>query len=127
MSAGYPKKKAEPEYEGNKASVRCIKPGDATNFPTDGATVRVHYVGKLRSGEEFDSSRARGIPLEFKLGTGMVIRGWDEAIPQMSKGMIAEITCPPSVAYGVRGYPPIIPPNSTLIFEVELLGFFHPQ
>ncbi|CAM9770712.1 unnamed protein product [Heterosigma akashiwo] len=103
--------------------VETITPGDATNFPQQGNTVRVHYVGTLTDGTEFDSSRSRGRPFEFQLGMGMVIRAWDEGVAQMSKGQVAKLTCSPDYAYGARGYPPVIPPNSTLIFEVELLDF----
>ena len=114
-------------YHPTKISMRTISAGDGTNYPTKGCTCRVHYVGRLkRDGTVFDSSRDRGMPIEFTLGMGQVIRGWDDALPTMSKDQIAEVTCPPAVAYGVRGYPPIIPPNATLIFEVELVNFDKP-
>jgi FKBP-type peptidyl-prolyl cis-trans isomerase len=58
-----------------------------------------------------------------QVGVGQVIRGWDEELPQMSKGQIVHLVCPPHYAYGVRGYPPVIPPNATLIFEIELISF----
>mmetsp|Transcript_11779 Transcript_11779/g.15373 ORF Transcript_11779/g.15373 Transcript_11779/m.15373 type:complete len:110 (+) Transcript_11779:86-415(+) len=104
--------------------VTTVTPGDATNFPQQGQTVRVHYVGTLESdGSKFDSSRDRGRPFEFQLGMGMVIRGWDEGVAQMSKGQVAILKCSPDYAYGARGYPPVIPPDSTLVFEVELLDF----
>mmetsp|Transcript_9817 Transcript_9817/g.15048 ORF Transcript_9817/g.15048 Transcript_9817/m.15048 type:complete len:111 (-) Transcript_9817:146-478(-) len=103
--------------------METLKPGDATNFPKPGNTVRVHYVGTLTSGDKFDSSRDRGRPFEFKLGMGQVIRGWDEGVQQMSLGQIARMTIAPEWAYGPRGYPPVIPPSATLIFEVELLEF----
>lgn len=83
----------------------------------------VHYVGTLLDGSKFDSSRDRGKPFEFQLGKGKVIRGWDEGVAQLSLGQVAILTCPPNYAYGAKGYPPVIPPNSTLKFEVELLGF----
>lgn len=87
-----------------------------------GSTVSVHYVGTLESGEKFDSSRDRGQPFEFALGSGQVISGWDEGIAGMKVGGIRELTIPPDLGYGEAGSPPVIPPNSTLLFEVELLA-----
>ncbi|MEQ2262194.1 Peptidyl-prolyl cis-trans isomerase fkbp1a [Xenotaenia resolanae] len=101
--------------------VETLRPGDGRTFPKRGTTVSVHYVGTLTNGKKFDSSRDRGEPFQFKLGAGEVIRGWDEGVAQMSLGQLAKLTCSPDYAYGSRGYPPIIPANSTLIFEVELL------
>ncbi|MED6274525.1 Peptidyl-prolyl cis-trans isomerase fkbp1a [Characodon lateralis] len=101
--------------------VDTLRPGDGKTFPKRGTTVSVHYVGTLTNGKKFDSSRDRGEPFQFKLGAGEVIRGWDEGVAQMSLGQLAKLTCSPDYAYGSRGYPPIIPANSTLIFEVELL------
>lgn len=104
-------------------NVETLRPGDGKTFPSSGQTVAVHYVGTLTNGKKFDSSRDRGVPFTFKLGAGEVIRGWDEGVSQMSLGQLAKLTCTPDYAYGARGYPPIIPANSTLIFEVELLRF----
>ncbi|XP_026229835.1 peptidyl-prolyl cis-trans isomerase FKBP1A-like [Anabas testudineus] len=101
--------------------VETIRPGDGKTFPKKGRPVSVHYVGTLTNGKKFDSSRDRGEPFQFTLGEGEVIRGWDEGVAQMSVGQLARLTCSPDYAYGPRGYPPIIPPNSTLVFEVELL------
>ncbi|XP_040911807.1 peptidyl-prolyl cis-trans isomerase FKBP1A-like [Toxotes jaculatrix] len=101
--------------------VDTIRPGDGATFPQRGRTVTVHYVGTLTNGKKFDSSRDRGEPFQFKLGAGEVIRGWDEGVAQMSLGQVARLTCTPDFAYGSRGYPPIIPANATLVFEVELL------
>ncbi|CAI5640767.1 FK506-binding protein 1-like [Oreochromis aureus] len=101
--------------------VETLRPGDGKTFPQKGSMVSVHYVGTLTNGKKFDSSRDRGSPFQFKLGAGEVIRGWDEGVAQMSLGQVAKLTCSPDYAYGSRGYPPIIPANSTLIFEVELL------
>ena len=88
-----------------------------------GATVQVHYTGKLTNGTVFDSSIPRGEPLEFVVGEGEVIRGWDEGITQLQKGQKAILTCPPGHAYGAAGIPGVIPPNATLIFDVELIDF----
>ena len=88
-----------------------------------GATVFVHYTGKLTNGTKFDSSLDRGEPLEFVVGQGQVIKGWDEGITQLKKGQKAVLTCPPAYAYGAAGIPGVIPQNATLIFEVELIDF----
>ncbi|XP_037537750.1 peptidyl-prolyl cis-trans isomerase FKBP1A [Nematolebias whitei] len=101
--------------------VETIRPGDGKTFPKRGNTVAVHYVGTLTNGKKFDSSRDRGKPFTFKLGAQEVIRAWDEGVAQMSLGQVARLTCSPDYAYGASGYPPIIPANATLIFEVELL------
>uniref|UniRef100_A0A667X8V2 peptidylprolyl isomerase n=1 Tax=Myripristis murdjan TaxID=586833 RepID=A0A667X8V2_9TELE len=96
-------------------------PVNRTTFPKNGQTVTVHYTGTLTDGKIFDCSRARGKPFSFKLGASQVIRGWDEGVAKMNLGEVAILTCSPDYAYGARGYPPLIPSNSTLIFEVELL------
>ncbi|XP_020490932.1 peptidyl-prolyl cis-trans isomerase FKBP1A [Labrus bergylta] len=102
--------------------VETLRPGDGKTFPKRGQTVTVHYVGTLTSGKKFDSSRDRAEPFQFKIGQGEVIKAWDEGVAQMSVGELARLTCSSDYAYGAKGYPPVIPPNSTLIFEVELLG-----
>jgi len=89
--------------------------------PKFGDKVTVHYVGTLTNGKKFDSSRDRSDAFVFNLGKGQVIRGWDEGVAQMSVGEKSVLTCSPDYAYGASGYPPIIPANSTLLFEVELL------
>lgn len=91
--------------------------------PQLGQTVSVHYTGKLVNGTEFDSSRKPGRqPLEFQLGTPNIIKGWNEGIATMKVGGRRTLTVPPALAYGQDGRPPSIPPNSTLIFDVELVG-----
>jgi FKBP-type peptidyl-prolyl cis-trans isomerase FkpA len=87
-----------------------------------GKTVSVHYVGTLENGDQFDSSRDRGEPFEFMLGSGQVIKGWDEGIQGMRVGGTRTLTIPPDLGYGAAGSPPVIPPDATLIFEVELLA-----
>jgi len=89
--------------------------------PKKGDTVVVHYTGWLTDGTKFDSSRDRGEPFEFALGTGRVIRGWDEGVATLVVGDKARLTIPSELAYGDAGYPGLIPPKATLIFEVELL------
>ncbi len=99
-----------------------VTPGDGKTFPQKGQTVIVHYVGTFpESGKKFDSSRDRQKPFEFVIGKGQVIRGWDEGVAQMSKGQKAILICPPDYAYGKNGVGKLIPPNSTLKFEVELI------
>jgi peptidyl-prolyl cis-trans isomerase A (cyclophilin A) len=87
-----------------------------------GKTVSVHYTGKLTNGKVFDSSHTRGQPIEFPLGAGRVIKGWDEGIALMKVGGKATLTIPPELGYGQRGAGSAIPPNATLIFEVELVA-----
>ncbi len=90
--------------------------------PRQGQTVVVHYTGWLTDGKKFDSSVDRGQPFEFVIGTGQVIRGWDEGVASMKVGGKRRLTIPADLGYGSRGAGGAIPPNATLIFDVQLLG-----
>ncbi|CAI5739937.1 unnamed protein product [Hyaloperonospora brassicae] len=99
-----------------------IEAGDGVTFPQRGDTMVMHYTGKLAAtGSVFDSSRDRGQPFQFQIGLGQVIRGWDEGVMRMSKGMKATLTIPSAKGYGDKGAGSVIPPHADLIFDVELL------
>jgi FKBP-type peptidyl-prolyl cis-trans isomerase len=102
-------------------SIDELTPGTGPEAKT-GDRVKVHYTGWLTNGNKFDSSKDRNEPFQFKLGAGEVIKGWDEGVRGMKVGGKRKLTIPPELGYGARGFPGAIPPNSTLVFEVELLG-----
>jgi FKBP-type peptidyl-prolyl cis-trans isomerase len=90
--------------------------------PQKGQTVTVHYTGTLLNGKKFDSSVDKGVPADFRIGVGQVIKGWDEALMTMKVGGKRHLIIPPALGYGPIGRPPDIPGNATLVFDVELMG-----
>ncbi|XP_068133762.1 peptidyl-prolyl cis-trans isomerase FKBP4 [Hyperolius riggenbachi] len=110
--------------KGDQGVLKKIKKeSTGTEYPMIGDKVNVHYTGWLTDGTKFDSSRDRKDNFTFDLGKGQVIKAWDIAVATMKTGEICEITCKPEYAYGASGSPPKIPPNATLIFEIELFDF----
>ena len=98
-----------------------VEPGTGAQAEA-GKTVSVHYTGKFQDGKVFDSSISRGEPIKFPLGAGRVIKGWDEGIALMKVGGKAQLVIPPHLAYGESGAGGVIPPNATLVFDVELVS-----
>ncbi len=105
----------------NNLQYRDVVEGSGTS-PKNGQMVTVHYTGKLENGTVFDSSVTRGTPFTYQIGVGQVIAGWDEGVATMKVGGKRELVIPPELGYGSQAVGGKIPANSTLIFEVELLG-----
>jgi FKBP-type peptidyl-prolyl cis-trans isomerase FkpA len=139
LAAGCAKKEESPVAEQNAAgqavshaipqpgqSVTELKIEDVKVGTGDeaaaGKAVTVHYTGWLTSGTKFDSSKDHGQPFTFQLGAGQVIKGWEQGVTGMKVGGVRKLTIPPSLGYGANGAGGVIPPNATLVFEVELLG-----
>ena len=102
--------------------VETLREGDGATFPKTGDKVLVHYTGCIAStGSAFDSSRARGHAFTFILGVGKVIPGWDELVPQLSKGSRVRVHIPSEDGYGAKGNPPAVPPSTDLLFDIEVL------
>ena len=102
--------------------IKTTKEGTGEKVVKSGDTISVHYTGKLTDGTVFDSSVTRGVPFDFQIGQGMVIAGWEKGLIGMKVGEKRTLTIPSEMGYGARGAGSSIPPNATLIFDVELLG-----
>lgn len=100
--------------------IEDLKLGEGKEVKT-GDNITIHYKGTLENGQKFDSSYDRGQPFQTKIGVGQVIKGWDQGVVGMKVGGKRRLIIPPDLGYGPMGYPPVIPPNATLIFEVELV------
>jgi len=101
--------------------IEVMNPGDGSTYPKGGQKVTCHYTLTLTNGKKIDSSRDRGKAFEFTIGRGEVIAGWDQGLTRMSVGERAKLTISPDMGYGAKGVPGCIPPNSTLVFDVELI------
>lgn len=106
-----------------KSTMKTVFPGDDKNFPTVKDIIRVHYTARIIGMTELlESSRARGAAFEFSLGRGEVVKGWEECLPLMSVGQHCMINCPPEMCYGEEGIPPVIPPNASFEFDIQLIS-----
>lgn len=115
---------AFPEAQATASGLHYIIESEGTGpKPSKFQNVSVHYSGALTNGTVFDSSYKRNAPIEFPIGAGRVIKGWDEGIAMLSKGAKAKLIIPYFLAYGEQGRPPVIPAKATLIFDVELVDF----
>ena len=114
-----------PNAETTESGLKYVvtEAGTGTDKPAKGQSVTAHYSGYLLDGSKFDSSVDRNQPFVFNVGLGMVIKGWDEAFQDMTKGEKRTLIIPPELGYGANSYPPVIPPSATLIFDVELIDF----
>lgn len=125
------KKVAEKKEEVNNSNndnktmeleIKTTQEGTGERMVKLGDQISVHYTGKLTDGTKFDSSVDSGVPFKFQIGQGMVIKGWDQGLLGMKVGEKRTLTIPGNLAYGEQGYPGVIPPNATLIFDVELVS-----
>jgi peptidylprolyl isomerase len=121
VPSGLPAVSGTPTVTATGLQIIDIKVGTGAS-PQTGQTVEVHYTGWLADGTKFDSSRDRGQPFTFVIGTGQVIKGWDEGVASMKVGGQRRLIIPPALGYGASGSPPVIPANAQLIFDVELLS-----
>ncbi|KAL7535709.1 hypothetical protein ACHAWF_005239 [Thalassiosira exigua] len=129
-SAGASRKSSIDIAAASGVLLKTLKPGDITNYPKEGDSCAIHYEAfteeelygpNAKDPEPFDSSRSREEEFRFRLGAGQVIEGMDLAVARMSVGQVVEATIPYPFAYGVAGYPPVVPPRATLIFRIELI------
>merc|ERR1711934_89888 len=121
---GLEKNNMSASFENGKIQLETINAGDGVNFPKAGNTIEVHYIGTFPDGKKFDSSRDRERPFKTRIGVGEVIQGWDIGFQKLSLNQRAKLTIAPEFAYGSGGAGGVIPPNATLIFDVELLKIY---